>query len=160
MTCAAPAYLRRHGEPKTPDDLKDHRCLAYVYPQTGRYRDWQFAKDGKSYSKVVSGSINVNNAESLLDLAVAGAGIATVGTFVAADAIASGKLKIVLADYVAPGPLASVVYLPNRHLSPRVRTFVDFLADCIPPEPAWDRLLSSKAKTLAAREVKGKQRGG
>ena len=142
VTCAAPDYLRRHGEPKTPDDLEDHRCLAYVYPQTGRYRDWQFAKDGKRFSKVVSGSINVNNAESLLELAVAGAGIATMGTFIAADAIASGKLSIILADYVAPGPLASVVYLPSRHLSPRVRTFVEFLADCIPPEPAWDQLLA------------------
>ena len=156
VTCAAPEYLRLHGEPQTPDDLDGHRCLAYVYPQTGRYRDWQFAQDGKRFSKMVSGRINVNNAESLLELAVAGAGIATMGTFIAAEAIASGKLRIILADYVAPGPLASVVYLPSRHLSPRVRTFVEFLADCIPPEPAWDRLLASSAAATAGERKKRK----
>ena len=82
-----------------------------------------------------------------------------MGTFIAADAIASGKLKIVLADYAAPGPLASVVYLPSRHLSPRVRTFVDFLADCIPPEPVWDRLLAGPTKTLAATKQSAEQVG-
>lgn len=141
-TCAAPEYLRRYGEPATPDELDKHRCLAYTYPHTGGYRDWQFSYNGKRFSKVVSGSLNVNNSESLLEMAIAGAGIAAIGTFITAEAIAAGKLKIILRDYIADGPTVSVLYLPNRHMSPRVRTFVDFLGDLVPPDPPWDRLLA------------------
>lgn len=142
VTCAAPEYLRRYGEPATPDELDKHRCLAYVYPYAGGYRDWQFSYNGKRFSKVVSGSLNVNNGESLLEMAVAGAGIAAIGTFITAEAIAAGKLKIILRDYIADGPTVSVVYLPNRYMLPRVRTFVDFLGDLVPPNPPWDRLLA------------------
>lgn len=145
VTCAAPKYLEQHGQPETPNDLDRFRCLAYVIPQTGRYRDWQFEKDGRMFSRTVSGPLNVNNAEALLEAAVAGAGIGMISTFIAADAIRAGKLKILLRDYVSPGPPVSVLYLPNRHLSPRVRVFIDFLAELVPPRPRWDEVLEVRA---------------
>jgi LysR family transcriptional regulator for bpeEF and oprC len=135
VVCASPAYLAEHGEPRTPDDLDRHECLAYVIPQTGRYREWKFLKDGYAFSKTVSGGLNMNNAECLLQAAIDGAGIVMLSTFVTADAIKAGKLQLLLRDYMVPGPSVWAVYLPNRNFSPRVRTFVDFLRQLIPPSP-------------------------
>jgi LysR family transcriptional regulator for bpeEF and oprC len=140
VACASPEYLARHGTPKTPEELDQHHCLAYVLMHTGRYRDWQFVKDGKAYPKSVSGRLNINNAESLLEAACSGLGIAMISNFIAADAIRDGRLRCVLTDYVGIGPQVSVVYLPSRNLSPKVRTFVNFLRELIPGDPDWDKI--------------------
>ncbi|SHH38039.1 LysR family transcriptional regulator [Pollutimonas bauzanensis] len=140
VTCASPEYLARNGEPGTPDDLDHHHCLAYVLLHSGRYREWQFQKDGKVFSKTVSGRLNVNNAETLLEAAMAGLGIAMISNFIAADAIRSGKLRRILTDYTPIGPQVSVIYLPNRNLSPKVRAFVDFLQGLLPSNPDWDKI--------------------
>ncbi|MGH8812386.1 MAG: LysR family transcriptional regulator [Advenella sp.] len=140
VACASPDYLARHGEPKTPDDLDHHHCLAYVLLHSGRYREWQFQKDGKIFSKTVSGRLNVNNAETLLEAAVSGLGIAMISNFTAADAIRAGKLCRILTDYAPIGPQVSVVYLPSRNLSPKVRAFVDFLQNLLPSNPDWDKI--------------------
>lgn len=140
VACASPEYLARHGTPKTPEELDQHHCLAYVLMHTGRYRDWQFVKDGKAYPKSVSGRLNINNAESLLEAACSGLGIAMISNFIAADAIRDGRLRCVLTDYVGIGPQVSVVYLPSRNLSPKVRIFVNFLRELIPGDPDWDKI--------------------
>lgn len=142
VACASPEYLARHGEPRTPEELDRHHCVAYVLMHTGRYRDWLFVKDGKSFAKTVSGRLNINNAESLLEAATSGLGIAMISNFIAADAIRAGKLRCVLTEYVGIGPQVSVVYLPSRNLSPKVRTFVDFLNELIPSDPDWDKINS------------------
>ena len=138
VACAAPAYLERHGEPETPDDLDHHHCLAYVQMHTGRYREWQFVKGGRLHSKTVSGRLNLNNAESLLEAATAGLGIAMISNFIAADALCDGRLRPILTPYAAPGPLVSAVYLPGKNLSPKVRAFVNFLGELIASSPHWD----------------------
>ena len=140
MACASPAYLERHGEPRTPDDLDQHHCLAYVLMHTGRYREWQFVQDGKACPRTVSGRLNFNNAESLLEAASAGLGIAMISNFIAADAIRDGRLRCILTDYVDIGPPVSAVYLPSRNLSPKVRAFVNFLLELIPSDPDWDKI--------------------
>lgn len=146
VTCASPEYLAIHGVPKIPEDLLHHRCLGYLIPQTGQYREWVYKKkDGKAYIHAVSGGLNINSAESLLDATISGAGLAMMATFVVADAVRAGKLQIVLRDYVAVGPTVSVVYLPNKHMSPRVRAFVDFLTSLVPASPHWDGILAPPA---------------
>lgn len=140
VACASPEYLARHGAPLTPDELDQHHCLAYVLMHTGRYREWQFVHNGKTFSKTVSGRLNFNNAESLLEAATSGLGIAMISNFIAAEAIRAGKLQCVLTDYAGIGPPVSVVYLPGRNLSPKVRAFVDFLRDLIPSDPDWDKI--------------------
>ena len=125
--CASPQYLAQHGEPTTPDDLDRHQCLTYLLPMTGESRDWQFAQNGQTFSKKLSGHLNINNAESLLEAAVAGAGITMISNFIAADALRQGTLKRILTDYVVEGPAVHVVYLPRRNLSAKVRAFIDFL---------------------------------
>lgn len=148
--CASPAYLERFGEPRSPNDLKKHRCLGYFIPQTGRYREWEFAVNGKEFSRTLHGTLNINNGEALLDAAMAGAGIANIATFVAAEAIASGKLKVVLRDFIAHGPEISMVYLPNRRLSPNVRAFAEFLSRLIPSNPPWDQVVAPNFRPSAA----------
>lgn len=143
VACASPDYLARHGEPRTPDDLDHHHCLAYVMLHSGRYREWLFQKDGKIFGKTVSGRLNVNNTETLLEAAIAGLGIAMISNFTAAEAIRSGKLRRILTDYAAIGPQVSVIYLPNRNLSPKVRAFVEFLQELLPPDPDWDKITLS-----------------
>jgi DNA-binding transcriptional LysR family regulator len=141
VTCASPAYLAARGAPRTPADLNGHNCLAYVVPQTGRYHEWEFMHEGRRCVYTPAGTLNVNNAEALLDAVIDGAGIARVASFVAARAVLDGRLQLVLADCVAPGPVIHLVYLQNRHLSPRVRVFADMMAQVIPTEPPWETVL-------------------
>jgi len=86
-----------------------------------------FARNGQAISRKVSGRLNINNAESLLDAAVAGAGIAMISNFIAADALREGKLRRILTDYVVKGPSVYVVYLPRRNISAKVRASIEFL---------------------------------
>ena len=143
VTCAAPEYLRHHGEPKTPDDLEKHRCLTYVSPQTGHVTNWRFTHKGKHFSKTINGILNMNSVESILDVAVAGAGIITLSNFVVADAIRAGKLKLILRDYIARESVISIVYLPNRQMSSRMQAFVSFLSDLVRVDGPWNRILWS-----------------
>ena len=140
---ASPSYLARAGEPRTPEELSGHRCLGYHIPQTNRYRDWSFSRSGQNYSRPISGNLNMSNGQALLDVAIAGAGIATVATFLAADAVKTGLLRTVLREYVPAGPPIWVGYLERRHLSLRIRAFVDFLMTHVPPSPAWDTILDA-----------------
>jgi LysR family transcriptional regulator for bpeEF and oprC len=137
VACASPDYLARRGEPKTPDDLDGHDCLAYVLMHTGRYREWQFVKDGKTFAKTLSGRLNLNNSDSLLEAAIAGLGIVMISNFIAAEALRSQKLQAVLTEYVAVGPQVSAIYRASKNLSPRVRVFIDFLSELINENPHW-----------------------
>lgn len=143
VTCASPEYLALHGEPKIPEELDKHRCLGYFIPQAGHYRDWNFERNGERIAMAVSGCLNVNNAESILDAAISGAGVAHMATFVAAEAVRQGKLKVVLREFASVGPNLSVLYLPNKHVSPRIRALVDFLSTIVPTDPSWDRILTN-----------------
>ncbi len=145
VTVASPDYIARHGEPKTPDDLQRHRCLGFYIPQTNRYRDWGFDSAGQHHSKSISGYLNMNSGQALLDATIAGAGIATMATFMACDAVRAGLLRIVLREYVPPtGPLIWVCYLERRHLSLRIRAFVDFLTTHIPLSSSWDTIIEQE----------------
>ena len=80
----------------------------------------------------VSGRLNMNDGAALLDAALLGAGIATVATFLAADAVRSGRLRYVLPEYAEVGPAVWLEYLERRHLSSRMRAFVDYLVQQVP----------------------------
>jgi LysR family transcriptional regulator, regulator for bpeEF and oprC len=141
VACASPAYIARFGEPAKPEDLVKHHCLAYMDPQLGRHREWLFCREERIFKIAAAGRVNINSADSLLELACAGLGIVMLSTMYTADAIRSGKLKMLLTDYVAPGIDVSAIYLPNRSLSPRIRVFVDFLLKLAPSVPNWNQLI-------------------
>lgn len=141
VAVAAPAYLARHGEPLTPEDLDQHHCLGYATPWREHYREWSFAPGGKLFGRSMSGRLNVNNAEALTEAAVAGAGIAMVASFVAFDAVQSGQLRVLLKDCIAPPMPVSVVYLPGKQSSPRLRWLLDALIEMIPADPPWEAIV-------------------
>lgn len=124
---ASPAYLARHGTPLNPDHLKTHVCLAY----RGRYglSDWVFeGPDGIGCTITPKGAMVANNGTALLMAALGGLGIANIPAFMLGDALEGGLLLPLLPDWrQSPLPIQAV-YAPNRHLSARVRLFIDFLA--------------------------------
>jgi DNA-binding transcriptional LysR family regulator len=130
VTCAAPAYLKRHRTPKVPEDLGAHNCARFIVPSTGVARDWMFQRDGKAISISVSGNLAFDHAEALVEAAIAGTAIIQISSYVTGHALQQGLLKPILTRFVAPTAPVWALYPQNRHLTPRVRTFVDFLAQC------------------------------
>ena len=135
VCCAAPAYVRRHGEPRTPFDLARHACLLYQYaPQ----RDvWTFAdRKGAPQRVRVAGPVHANNGAFLSALAVAGLGIAYEPDFIVGPDLRAGRLVPLLRPYAAAVTPIHVVYASRRHLSAKVRAFADFLQQRF-AQPAW-----------------------
>jgi LysR family transcriptional regulator, regulator for bpeEF and oprC len=129
VTCASPAYLKRRGTPTTPEDLIKHNCIRFVGPNTGRSFEWTFQRDGKRFGIAVSGNLTLDHAEALVQAAMAGTAIIHVSNYVTAPAIRAGELKAVLTGFEVEAPALWVMYPHNRHVTPRVRAFVDFLLD-------------------------------
>lgn len=133
---AAPAYLERHGVPAVPEDLAQHRCLSYDYLPV---RDtWVFRNpDGSERPVRVSGPIRANSGRYLAMLARAGAGISLEPDFAIRDELIDGSLVPLLTAF-RPAPIpVFAVYPSRRHLSAKVRVFVDFLAERFAGTAPW-----------------------
>ena len=127
LALASPKYLRKHGVPKHPHDLVHHRCLGYL--REGRPSPFGFALPGNATLSVdVAGPFNTDDADLLVQLAVAGKGIALIFDFLATQQLASGALVRVLAEHPSLSWPIHALYPKNRHLLPKVRVFLDFLA--------------------------------
>jgi LysR family transcriptional regulator for bpeEF and oprC len=127
--CASPSYLAEHGQPHHPDELTAHRCINHFSPRTGRIFDWVFAKDGVRIQTSLRGPIALDEENSYVAAAEAGLGIAQIPAFVLKEAMERGSLDLLLGDWFAePAPL-NVVYPQNRHLSVKIRVFVDWVAE-------------------------------
>ena len=122
---ATPAYLKRHGTPRTLDDLSRHNCLAIS--SEGSQRGWTFRDNGKTVTLKVPGNMVCNDGAVLHDWALAGKGIAWRSMWEVHAEIEAGKLKTVLDQYSAPGSDIYAVFAQRRHLPLRIRAFVDFL---------------------------------
>jgi DNA-binding transcriptional LysR family regulator len=136
VAVAAPAYLERHGTPAQPKALASHNCLTYAYlPSPGA---WQFQLDGQPFAVSVSGSLQTNNGDVILDAVLAGLGIAMAPTFICGAELAAGNLHRILADF-EPEPYGiHAIYPHSRHLPLKVRVFIDFFADRFGDQPYWD----------------------
>jgi LysR family transcriptional regulator for bpeEF and oprC len=128
VTCASPSYLADHGEPQTPDDLRQHRLLATT-PAGGGTPDWSYPAPYTSRRLKLHFAMQFNAAEAPVIAAAAGLGITRTVDLLVADYVARGELKLILNDFVVPGPPMSLVYPSAGHQSPKVRVFSDFAAD-------------------------------
>ena len=127
-TCASPAYIAAHGVPAHPRELARHRCINHFSPRTGEAVEWVFSKDGERVQAVFPGNLALEDENSYVSAAEAGLGIAQMPAFVVKEGMERRALDLVLADWLPePSPLY-VVYPQSRHLSRRVRVFVDWLA--------------------------------
>ena len=133
VCCASPAYLARRGTPRKPDDLSRHDCLTYEFSPS-RFQ-WHFhAGTGEEHVVRVGGPLHSNNGRMLVALAAADAGIACEPDFIVAPEIDAGRLVPILTDWTLPSGPISAVYPSRRHLSAKVRAFVDFLVERIAPD--------------------------
>ncbi|MBT2791915.1 MULTISPECIES: LysR family transcriptional regulator [Paraburkholderia] len=146
LLCASPEYLRRRGTPKTVADLARHNILQY----TGVSALDVLQATGEAARVRLSGNLIVNHLEAQRVMVLHGAGIALLGTEVIGADLAEGRLVPVLVDEVPPRELPiHVVYASRRHLSAKVRSFVDFLAERFANESLWPSL--EQIEALAVR---------
>jgi DNA-binding transcriptional LysR family regulator len=137
VVCASPDYLARRGAPARPDDLADHECL--LNSNIPSAHEWRFRKaDGKPCVVTVSGKVSISNGDALRVAALRGLGLTILPTFIVGDDLKTGALVSLLEDYM-PQPLGlHAVYPHARHLSPKVRAFIDFLSERFGPRPYWE----------------------
>jgi DNA-binding transcriptional LysR family regulator len=138
VLCAAPSYLAKRGVPEHPDDLLGHTCI--LYSLLSAPREWRFTgPDGELHVVPVNGTLQSNNGLVNRGAAVAGGGIVLLPTFYVGDQLRSGELKPILCKYRPQDIAMHAVYPERRNLLPKVRAFVDFLANAFGPEPPWEK---------------------
>ncbi|MCO7058817.1 MULTISPECIES: LysR family transcriptional regulator [Pseudomonas] len=139
VVCAAPAYLHKHGTPQQVEELSRHNCLTHAY---FGHSLWHFDVAGQQVSVPVAGNISANEAMTLQKAALAGAGIAMLPTYQAADALRKGELVRLLA-HARPRELnLNAVYTSRKHMPATLRSMLDFLVERFKDDPEWDRDLS------------------
>jgi DNA-binding transcriptional LysR family regulator len=126
--CANPAYLAAHGVPETPDALGGHQCLSYT--NIARPEEWRFmtVDGGRPWRIPVRGPLRANNGDLLRAAALDGLGIVNLPTFLVGPDIQAGRLVSLLEPYVPQDRGIYAVYPHARHLAPKIRVFIDFLA--------------------------------
>ena len=136
MTVASPAYLQAHGTPTHPDQLgSEHTMLNYFSTRNGRPFINEFVKDGQTVEVTGPTRLSVNESNAMIAAVLAGLGVAQMGAFTAVPLIQKGELVQVLADWSTHSIPLYVVYPPNRHLSEKVRAFVEWVADLFAKQP-------------------------
>ena len=135
--CAAPLYLQKFGVPREPEDLlRNHVAVGYLMAQSGRVLELEFISDSRSIDVTPNYVLSVNDARSYVNAAIGGLGIAVAPGFMINAALESGALIEVLPEWkIQPVPLY-IVYPQRRHLSNKVRVFVDWLAKLMQTLPA------------------------
>ncbi|MGK0269710.1 MAG: DNA-binding transcriptional LysR family regulator [Cocleimonas sp.] len=143
IACASPSYLEKHGVPDSPEDLVNHRCLAYNLLQD--YKSWVFIDENKEIINVnIDPYFKSSAGESLREAAIDGHGICYLPTFIVYQQIEQQKLIPLLHKYKSSQVNTYAIYPQTRHLSQRVRVFVDFLIKRFEGTPYWDLCLIDK----------------
>ncbi|MBX2806108.1 MAG: LysR family transcriptional regulator [Hyphomicrobiales bacterium] len=135
---ASPAYLNRHGRPKTPDELTVHESLLYAGSMVG---EWQFRSGQQLISIRPRGRLRSDSGEALLLWAEAGLGIAYLPTFMLSDAIERGAVEHILQDFPSPEFGIYVVRPPGQQVSGKVRMLIDAVVERFAGVPFWDRCM-------------------
>lgn len=128
-TCASPAYLARHGIPRTPADLGGHDCIHYRFPTTGRPETWAFK--GVQPGTLFKPCGLLNDGEALAAAAISGLGIVQAPSYLVKEDVAAGRLQPVLEDYTENRGSVSLLWPPRSAEIARVRVFIDFFAERI-----------------------------
>lgn len=132
---AAPAYLDRHGAPTAPQDLTGHVLLAYSLNEDPDL--WRFRRGAETAEVEFVPTILANSGVALRAPVLAGVGLTLTPTFIVGDELRAGRLRRVLTDWECPAYSLFALYPPSRHLAPKVRAFVDFVAESF-RTPPWD----------------------
>ncbi|MGJ7541340.1 LysR family transcriptional regulator [Variovorax sp. LT1R16] len=140
ITVASAAYVKRYGAPQHPRDLeRSHRVVNHFFGNTRRMFPMEFNKDGENFEPAAPYSLAVNENIAHTAAVVAGLGVAQMATVIAQSYLDRGELVEVLPDWTRDPMPIYVVYPPNRHLSAKVRAFVDWAAELFAKNPQMQR---------------------
>ncbi len=145
VVCGTPQYFAARGVPTTPQDLAAHDCVVYTHANPDSI--WHLSAEGTDIAVPVRGALKVNDDEVAWQAVRAGLGVSLLPTFIVGDDLQSGRLQAVLTQYLPSERKLYALYLPNRHLSAKVRVFIDFLLAKFAPPPYWDRNWRSSVET-------------
>ena len=139
VICASPEYLKKHGTPRTPEDLAAHNCLTHSAIQ--HFNDWEFSTGSGNGVQVhrVKGNFHTNSASALHEAVKAGIGIARLASYVVQPSLQQGLVLPVLQDHAIDTSSIQLVYPHRRHLSNKVRVFTDFMVAKFTPIPTWEQ---------------------
>ncbi|MHA4871006.1 LysR family transcriptional regulator [Duganella sp. PWIR1] len=152
ITCATPGYLERYGRPAHPNELLRHRCVNYFSSRTGKIFDWDFTRDGERVQVALPGLIALNDTNSYTAAGLAGLGIVQMPNFLLEPMLSDGRFESILNDWVSDPLPVHVVYPQNRHLSAKVRVFVEWIAELFSNHPGM-RLPKGPAARAPTLEV-------
>jgi DNA-binding transcriptional LysR family regulator len=127
IVVASSAYLKQHGEPKTPEAVASHATIEFGAATAAP--EWRFANDGREIRMIVAPRFTSNSADAAIQYAAQGGGLTRVLAYQAAEAIKQGRLKIVLAKFEPPALPIHIVYPTSRLLSAKVRAFIDLVVE-------------------------------
>lgn len=130
VLCAAPSYVRRRGMPGSIAALRDHDCLQFRFPTSGKIRDWPFAHAGTTHH-----ALTCSNMEAIRAVTIEGLGLGYMPDFLARSALTEGSLLRIPLELPADEGRFWVIWPSSRQLSPKIRVFVDFVCERLFKEP-------------------------
>ncbi|MGE7990319.1 LysR family transcriptional regulator [Pseudomonas sp. NPDC089554] len=134
-TCASPAYLERHGRPLHPSELTQHQCINYFSARTGQIFDWYFARESERIQVTLSSPVALNDSSAYTVAGVAGLGIVQMAEILMTPMILDSRLIPVLEEWTNDPLPIYVVYPQNRHLSAKLRVFVEWVTQLFAAHP-------------------------
>jgi DNA-binding transcriptional LysR family regulator len=124
LCVASPAYLERAGEPLTPHDLTQHRCIGHRLP-SGKLYKWEFERAGQELTVETGGTVVLDDEDLMIEAAASGLGIAYVVSWIAEPPIAAGQVKPVLTSWMHAPERMELYYPGHRSVPPPLRAFID-----------------------------------
>lgn len=134
VICAAPSYLKRHGIPQTPQDLKQHQVI--VASSLSQNIEWRFVDQGEPLSVRIKPRLTVSSNDGAIEAASLGLGVTRLMSYQVAPLLAAGKLKVVLSEFESPKVPIHIVHREGRHASAKMRAFIDLMAERLRAEPS------------------------
>src|SRR5262249_10479166 len=131
LTCAAPAYLRERGVPAEPEELRRHQLVGHLRESSRRARKWLFQRGGVRRQLALPFNVAFNSVAAQISAALRRPGTVQSMDMAVAEALAAGKLEVVLREWSAPGAPISVVCRSALRDSPKIRVFADFTAELL-----------------------------
>jgi LysR family transcriptional regulator for bpeEF and oprC len=135
LTAASPAYLERYGVPQHPRDLERHRCVNYFSAKTGKTFDWDFRRGDERIDIAMRGVIALNDSNAYVQAGLAGLGVIQMTDYLLLQHVAAGRMVQLLPDWTSDPLPVHIVYPQNRHLSAKVRVFVEWVSDLFASHP-------------------------
>jgi LysR family transcriptional regulator for bpeEF and oprC len=153
LTAASPAYLDRYGTPRHPRELERHRCVNYFSAKTGKVYNWDFRRGDERIDVAMRGVIALNDSNAYVHAGLAGLGVVQMTDYQILQHVTAGRMVQLLADWTSDPLPVHIVYPQNRHLSAKVRVFVEWVSDLFASHPHMHMRAAGQAapNTVQAR---------